>query len=67
MWDRVGRLDIDNAQLREEISMYKSRCTNLALDVEMHKLNNDSSSAGQQVRILQDRAQSLEQDVETMW
>ena len=33
---------------------------------EMHKLNNDSSTASQQVRILQERTQSLELDVETM-
>ena len=62
---------MEAVQLREEISVYKGRCSNLARDVEMHynemhKLNNDSSSAGQQVRILQDRTQSLELDVETM-
>ena len=43
---------MENAQLREEISVYKGRCTNLARDVEMHynemhKLNSDSSTAGQ--------------------
>ena len=62
---------MENAQLREELSITKGRCTNLARDVEMHynemhKLNNDQSTAGQQVRILQDRTQSLELDVETM-
>ena len=55
--DRNGQLEMEAAQLREEISVYKGRCSNLARDVEMHynemhKLNNDSSSAGQQVRIL---------------
>ena len=42
---------MENAQLREEVGMYKGRCTNLARDVEMHynemhKLNNDQSTAG---------------------
>ena len=32
----------------------------------MHRLNNDQSSAGQQVRILQERSAGLEQDVEQM-
>ena len=69
--DRVGQLEMENAQFREEISVYKGRCTNLARDVEMHynemhKLNNDQSTSGQQVRILQERTISLEQDVETM-
>ena len=62
---------METAQLREEISIYKGRVSNLSRDVEMHynemhKLNNDSAGAGQQVRILQDRTQSLELDVETM-
>ena len=62
---------MENGQLREEISITKGRCTNLARDVEMHynemhKLNNDQSTAGQQVRILQERCQNLEQDVENM-
>jgi len=44
--DRVGQLDMENAQLREEISVTKGRCTNLARDVEMHynemhKLSSD--------------------------
>ena len=44
--DRLGQLEMENSQLREEIGMYKGRCTNLARDVEMHynemhKLNND--------------------------
>lgn len=44
--DRVGQLEMENAQLREETSIYKGRCTNLARDVEMHynemhKLNNN--------------------------
>ena len=57
MKDRLSKVETENTQLREEIGMYKGRCTNLARDVEMHynemhKLNNDSSSAGQQVRIL---------------
>ena len=69
--DRIGQLEMENAQLREELSITKGRCVNLARDVEMHynemhKLNNDQSTAGQQVRILQDRTQSLEMDVETM-
>ena len=69
--DRIGQLEMENAQLREEIGVYKGRCTNLARDVEMHynemhRLNADSGSAGQQVRILQERTQSLEMDVETM-
>ena len=62
---------MENSQQREEISIYKGKCTNLAREVEMHynqmnKFNNDQSTAGQQVQILQDRAQSLELDVETM-
>ena len=69
--DRLGQLEMENAQLREEVSVYKGRCTNLARDVEMHynemhRLNNDQSSAGQQVRILQERSAGLEQDVEQM-
>ena len=44
--DRLGQLEMENAQLREENSVYKGRCTNLARDVEMHynemhRLNND--------------------------
>ena len=44
--DRNGQLEMETAQLREEISVYKGRCSNLARDVEMHynemhKLNND--------------------------
>jgi len=44
--NRVGQLEMESAQLREEISIYKGRCTNLARDVEMHynemhKLNNN--------------------------
>ena len=67
--NRIGQLEMENAQLREESNVYKGRCTNLARDVEMHynemhRLNNDQSSSGQQVRILQDRTASLEQDVE---
>ena len=62
---------MENAQLREELQVFKGRCTNLARDVElhyneMHKLNSDSSSATQQVKILQERAMGLEQDVEVM-
>jgi len=69
--DRNGQLEMESAQLREEISVYKGRCSNLSRDVEMHynemhKLNNDTAGAGQQVRILQERTQSLELDVETM-
>ena len=46
MKDRVGKLEMENSQLREELSIQKGRCTNLARDVElhyneMHKLNND--------------------------
>lgn len=49
--DRIGQLEMENSQLREEIGVYKGRCTNLARDVElhyneMHKLNNNSTSAG---------------------
>ena len=62
---------MENAQLREEVNVFKGRCTNLARDVEMHynemhRLTSDQSSAGQQVRILQERASNLEQDVEMM-
>lgn len=44
--DRLGQLEMENAQLREENNVYKGRCTNLARDVEMHynemhRLNND--------------------------
>ena len=44
--DRIGQLEMENAQQREEISIYKGKCTNLARDVElhynqMHRLNND--------------------------
>ena len=44
--DRIGQLEMENAQQREEISVYKGKCTNLARDVElhynqMHRLNND--------------------------
>ena len=34
--DRIGQLEMENAQQREEISIYKGKCTNLARDVEMH-------------------------------
>jgi predicted nuclease with TOPRIM domain len=49
--DRIGQLEMENAQLREELSITKGRCVNLARDVEMHynemhKLNNDQSTAG---------------------
>jgi len=49
--DRAGQLEMENAQLREETSVYKGRCANLARDVEMHynemhRLNNDQSTAG---------------------
>ena len=44
--DRLGQLEMENAQLREENNVYKGICTNLARDVEMHynemhRLNND--------------------------
>ena len=44
--DRVGQLEMENSQQREEISIYKGKCSNLARDVEMHynqmhRLNND--------------------------
>ena len=63
--DRIGQLEMENAQLREENSVFKGRCTNLARDVEMHynemhRLNSDQSTSGQQVRILQERASNLE-------
>ena len=34
--DRIGQLEMENAQQREEISIYKGKCANLARDVEMH-------------------------------
>ena len=50
--DRVGQLEMENAQLREEIGVFKGRCANLARDVEMHynemhRLYNDQSTSGQ--------------------
>ena len=51
--DKLGKAEMENVQLKEEINIYKGRCTTLARDVEMHynemhKLNNDSSHAGKQ-------------------
>ena len=53
MQDKLGKAEMENVQLKEEINIYKGKCTNLARDVEMHynemhKLNNDSSHAGKQ-------------------
>ena len=62
---------MENVQLREEVGIYKGRCTNLARDVElhyneMHKLNNDSNHSSKQLQIMHERVQNLEQDVEVM-
>ena len=62
---------MENAQLREEVGMYKGRCQNLARDVEMHynemhKLNNDTSHHSQQNKILHERVAGLEKDIENM-
>ena len=51
--------------------MYKGRCTNLARDVEMHynemhKLNDNTNHHSQQNKILNDRVNNLEHDVEEM-
>ena len=48
MKDRLSKVEMENTQLREEIGMYKGRCTNLARDVEMHynemhKLNDNTN------------------------
>ena len=71
MSDKLGKAEMENVQLREEVNIYKGRCTNLARDVElhyneMHKLNNDSAHSGQQVHILLERVKNLESDVEVM-
>jgi hypothetical protein len=51
--------------------MYKGRCSNLARDVELHynqlnKTNTDKNASSEQVRILAERANSLENDYEEM-
>ena len=71
MKERLGKVEMENAQLREEVGMYKGRCQNLARDVEMHynemhKLNNDTSHHSQQNKILHERVAGLEKDIESM-
>ena len=71
MKEQLSKVELENAQLREEIGMYKGRCTNLARDVEMHynemhKLNDNTNHHSQQNKILNDRVNSLEHDVEEM-
>ena len=51
--------------------MYKGRCSNLARDVELHynqlnKTNTDKNASSEQVRILAERAHTLENDYEEM-
>ena len=71
MKEQLSRVELENSQLREEIGMYKGRCTNLARDVEMHynemhKLNDNTNHHSQQNKILNERVNSLEHDVEEM-
>lgn len=71
MKEHLSRVELENSQLREEIGMYKGRCTNLARDVEMHynemhKLNDNTNHHSQQNKILNERVSSLEHDVEEM-
>ena len=71
MKEHLSRVELENSQLREEIGMYKGRCTNLARDVEMHynemhKLNDNTNHHSQQNKILNERVNSLEHDVEEM-
>ena len=71
MKEQLSRVELENSQLREEIGMYKGRCTNLARDVEMHynemhKLNDNTNHHSQQNKILNERVSSLEHDVEEM-
>ena len=71
MKDRLSKVEMENTQLREEIGMYKGRCTNLARDVEMHynemhKLNDNTNHHAAQNKILNERVGSLEKDVEEM-
>ena len=71
MKEHLSRVELENSQLREEIGMYKGRCTNLARDVEMHynemhKLNDNTNHHSQQNKILNERVSGLEHDVEEM-
>ena len=71
MKEQLSRVELENSQLREEIGMYKGRCTNLARDVEMHynemhKLNDNTNHNSQQNKILNERVSGLEHDVEEM-
>ena len=71
MKEQLSKVELENAQLREENAMYKGRCTNLARDVEMHynemhKLNDNTNHHSQQNKILNERVSSLEHDIEEM-
>ena len=71
MKEQLSKVELENAQLREENAMYKGRCTNLARDVEMHynemhKLNDNTNHHSQQNKILNERVGSLEHDIEEM-
>lgn len=62
---KYSKVEMENMQLREEVGIYKGRCTNLARDVELHfnemnKLHHDSNHSVKQVQILQDRVKNME-------
>lgn len=55
-------------RMREEINLYKGRCTNLQRDIELsstavNKLASDTGSMGEQLALYKNRIQQLEDDL----
>ena len=64
----LDRQDDDIYKLREEINLYKGRCSNLQRDIElqgsaMNKLSNDSGGLGEQLNLYKDRISQLEDEL----
>ncbi len=67
--DRLSKIELENNQLKDEVSALKGRSQNLAREIElhyneMHKLNTGSTAASEHNKILQERVKVLEQDCE---
>jgi len=62
---------MERSQLQDEVAALKGRGANIKRELDMHynemnKLNQNSNSATEHARILQDRLTSLEEDLENM-